>query len=406
MPSFRFVAIDRGGQIARGVMEAADEAQVIARLQREGKIPVRAEAADRRGFIADLLATEIGGSHLRRQDVAHLTRELAIMLGAGQDLDRALRFLVETAPKPRVAKIMEQVRGAVRDGGSLAVALAQHPRSFSKLYVGLVRAGEAGGALGATLERLAVLLERQRKLAATVQSAMIYPALLAVVSAGSVTLLLTEVLPQFAPLFAENGATLPASTRFMLGAGSVISHDGPYALLALAALALIGRQGLQRPRPRLIADRIVLRLPIIGGLMREILAARFTRTLGSLLLNGVPLIAALGIVRDAIGNRAAIEAVDQATLSAKSGAGLATPLASAGIFPVRTMHLLRLGEETAQLGAIALRAADIHDEKVQIDVQRLVSLLVPAITIVMGIIIGGIVSSLMLAMLSLDNLAN
>lgn len=406
MPSFRFVAIDRGGQIARGVMEASDEVQVIARLQREGKIPVRAELADRRSFIADLLATEIGGTHLRRQDVAHLTRELAIMLGAGQDLDRALRFLVETAPKPRVAKIVEQVRGSVRDGGSLAVALSQHPKSFSKLYIGLVRAGEAGGALGPTLERLAVLLERQRKLAATVQSAMIYPALLAVVSAGSVTLLLTEVLPQFAPLFAENGATLPASTRFMLGVGAAISHYGAYALLALAALALIARQGLQRPRPRLIADRIMLRLPIIGGLMREILAARFTRTLGSLLLNGVPLIAALGIVRDAIGNRAAIEAVDQATLSAKGGAGLSAPLSRAKIFPLRTMHLLRLGEETAQLGAISLRAADIHDEKVQIDIQRLVSLLVPVITIVMGIIIGGIVSSLMLAMLSLDNLAN
>lgn len=404
MPSFRYIAVDRTGQIARGVMDAPDEAHVIARLQRDGSIPMRAEPADKRSFIAGLLATEFGGGGLRRQEVANLTRELSIMLDAGQDLDRALRFLVETAPNPRVSKILEQLRASVRDGGSLAAALAQHPKSFSRLYIGLVRAGEAGGALAPTLERLAVLLERQRRLTATVQSAMIYPVLLALVAIGSVTLLLTEVLPQFVPLFAENGAPLPASTQFLLGAGAFIGHDGPFVLLALAALVLIARQALQRPQPRLAADRLMLRLPVIGNLMREVLAARFTRTLGSLLLNGVPLIAALGIVRDAIGNHAAVAAVDQATLSAKNGAGLSGPLAGAKIFPLRTMHLLRLGEETAQLGPIALRAADIHDEKVQLGVQRLVSLLVPVITIVMGIIIGGIVSSLMLAMLSLNNL--
>jgi general secretion pathway protein F len=268
-----------------------------------------------------------------------------------------------------------------------------------------VRAGEAGGALAATLDRLALLLERQRKLTATVQSAMIYPGMLALVSIGSVTLLLTEVLPQFAPLFAENGAPMPASTAFLLRFGGLIRHDGLYGLLGLIGLGLVVRQALQRPGVRLVVDRLVLRLPVIGGLTREVLAARFTRTLGSLLLNGVPLIAALGIVRDVIGNRAAIVAVEQATSSAKGGAGLAAPLAAAQIFPVRTMHLLRLGEETAQLGAIALRAADIHDEAVQLGIQRLVSLLVPAITILMGAIIGGIVSSLMLSMLSLNNLA-
>jgi general secretion pathway protein F len=405
MAAFRYTAIDRSGQMSSGVMEAPDAAQVIARLQREGNIPVRTEPADQRSFIATLLATEFGSTGLRRQDVAHLTRELSIMLGAGQDLDRALRFLVETAPKPRVARVVDELRAAVRDGGSLAAALAKHPQSFSRLYVGLVRAGEAGGALATTLDRLALLLERQRKLTATVQSAMIYPAMLILVSIGSVTLLLTEVLPQFAPLFAQNGAQMPASTAFLLNFGAAIRDYGLYGLVGLVLVALGVRQALRQPRTRLLADRFVLRIPVFGGLTREILAARFTRTLGSLLLNGVPLIAALGIVRDVIGNRAAIAAVDQATSSAKGGAGLAAPLAAARIFPVRTMHLLRLGEETAQLGAIALRAADIHDEAVQIGIQRLVSLLVPAITILMGAVIGGIVSSLMLSMLSLNNLA-
>ena len=406
MPSFRYVALDRAGQVTRGLMEGTSEADVVARLQRQGVIPMRAEPAAGGGsFLADLLSTEFGRKRLRRQDVAHFTRELAVMLSAGQDLDRALRFLVETAPSPRVGATIGQIRDVVRDGGALATALGQHPGSFSRLYVGLVRAGEAGGTLAATLERLALLLERQRSLAATVQSAMIYPALLLVTAIGSVALLLTQVLPQFVPLFAQNGATLPRSTQLLIDAGDIIARYGLFGLAALALLVLAVRQLLRRPGPGLVADGLLLRLPVIGRLAREVIAARFTRSLGTLLLNGVPLISALAVVRDAIGNRAGVAAVDRASLSAKGGAGLAGPLEAAGIFPARTVHLLRLGEETAQLGALALRAADIHDETVRLGVQRLVSLLVPVITIAMGAAIAGIVSSLMLAMLSLNSLA-
>jgi general secretion pathway protein F len=402
MPSFHYKAVNRAGQVHEGVMEAPDEAHVITSLQRNGDIPMRTALADGKSVFSRLLAIEWGGTGLRRQQVANFTRELAIMLGAGQDLDLALRFLVTTAAKPREKKILQHIRATVRDGGSLAAALSDYKKSFSKVYIGLVRAGEAGGALAATLDRLAMLLERQRRLESTVRSAMIYPGMMAFVTVGSVTLLLTEVLPQFVPLFAQNGVALPGS---LLGAGSFIRHDGPYILVGLCGLGLLARRWLRQAGPRLAVDRLLLRLPIAGPLLRETLAARFTRTLGALLLNGVPLIAALDIVRDAIGNRAAVQAVERATASAKGGAGLARPLAESMVFPARTMHLLQLGEETAQLGAIALRAADIHDEKIQLGVQQLVALLVPVLTIVMGVIIGGIVSSLMLAMLSLNNLA-
>ena len=406
MPEFRYVAIDSAGQLARGVMDAADEAEVVGRLQRQGHIPMSAEPATRGSSLGGLLTMELGSGALRAQDVADFTRELSIMLGAGQDLDRALRFMVETAPSARVRRVIDQLRDTVRDGGALAAALGRHPRSFSRLYVGLVRAGEAGGNLSATLERLAVLLERQRTLASTVKSAMIYPALLMVAAIGSVTLLLTTVLPQFVPLFEQNGAALPASTQALISTGAFVSSYGLYALMALALLGLVARQSMRRPGPRLAVDRLVLRLPVIGSLARETLAARFTRTLGTLMINGVPLITALGIVRDAIANQAGVVAVDSATVSARGGAGLSRPLDEAGIFPARTIHLLRLGEETAQLGPMALRAAEIHEEKVRIGVQRLVALLVPAITIVMGAVIAGIVSSLLLAMLSLNDLAN
>lgn len=404
MPSFRYVAVDSAGQTQRGVMEAPDQASVIERLQRQGQIPMRAEPAGKRGFLDELFSIEFRRRRgLTRSDVTAVTRELAIMLGAGQDLDRALRFLVETAPNERVRNIMGQVRDKVRGGTSLAVALQQQPQSFNRLYVGLTRAGEAGGTLADTLERLALLLESDRRLAATVQSAMIYPTLLGVASIGSIVLLLTYVLPQFVPMFQESGVALPMATQIVMAAGDIVQNYGLWVAGAIGLAAIVVRQWLQSPARRLPFDRMLLRVPVFGTLIRETLAARFTRTLGSLLKNGVPLIAALNIVKEAIGNLAAVQAVDNATTSAKGGAGLSRPLDEAGIFPARTIHLLRLGEETAQLGAMALRAAEIHEEQTRVLVQRLVSLLVPVMTLLMGAAVAFIVGSLMLAMLSLND---
>jgi general secretion pathway protein F len=192
----------------------------------------------------------------------------------------------------------------------------------------------------------------------------------------------------------------------LIDSGAFASSYGLYVLVTLALLVLLAVQMARIPGPRLVADRMLLRLPIIGALAREILASRFSRTLGTLVLNGVPLIAALSIVQEVLGNRAAAAAVEQATLSAKGGTGLSQPLRLSGIFPLRTTYLLRLGEETAQLGQMALRAAEIHEESARLSLQALVSLLVPGITIVMGGVVAGVVSSLILAMLSLNDLAH
>jgi general secretion pathway protein F len=405
MPMFRYTAVDPSGKLARGSMEATSADHAIQQLRRDGMLPIRSEPESGRGFLSGLTDFRLFAAALSRRDLAEITRELSIMLGAGQDLDRALRFLVETAPRPRVATALEAVRAAVRDGDPLATAMARQPRSFPRLYVGVVRAGEAGGMLTPTLDRLAIMLERERALVSSVRSAMIYPGVLLLAMVGSVTFLLTEVLPQFVPLFAQNGAHLPASTQFMIDAGAAIADYGLYALVALAVAFLLIRALLQRDAPRLAADRFVLRLPVVGGLTREVLAARFSRTLGTLLSNGVPLLSALGITRDVLGNRAAALAVDQAAASARRGAGLSRPLQTARVFPLRTVYLLRLGEETALLGPMALRAAEIHEEQTRLAILRLVSLLVPAITVVMGAVVAGIVSSLVLAMLSLNNLA-
>jgi general secretion pathway protein F len=406
MTMYRYTAIGAGGQRLAGTMEAATESEVISRLQRQGSMPVRAEPADKASRWSGLLHIDLGGRRgLRKQDVADLIRELATMLSAGQDLDRALRYMQETAP-PRVRPTVTGLRDAVRDGSPLSTAMGQYPASFPAMHVGLVRAGEAGGNLGPTLARIADLLDRQRALASTVTSALIYPTVLLLAMIGAVTLLLTQVLPQFVPMFEQSGAALPPSTQFLIAAGAFVSADGWLILLGILAAVMVARAALRQNAIRLVVDRIVLRLPVVGGLTKEILAARFTRVLGTLLLNGVALIPALAIVRDAMGNLAARGAVERASLTARGGGSLTPELEAAGVFPPRTIHLLRLGEETAQLAATALRAADIHDEKTRLATQRMTSLLVPALTILMGLAVGGIVASLMNAMLSLNDLAS
>jgi general secretion pathway protein F len=408
MPSFRYTAVAPSGELVQGFLDGPSEAAVIETLRRQGSLPMRAELAEKgRGFLADLLGAEFGrGRALTGGEVANITRELAVMLNAGQDLDRALRFLVDTAPNPRMQGILSEMRDTVRDGAPFAAALAKHPKSFPRLYVGLIRAGEAGGMLAATLGRLADLLEKQRALRSSVTSALIYPSILVVTGIGAIVMLLTTVLPQFTPLFEQAGAALPRPTQIVIGLGHFVSGYGLYALGLLAVLVLAVRQALKRPAIRLATDRAMLRLPIVGGTAQEILAARFSRTLGTLLQNGVPLVGALSIVTDVIGNAAAELAIKAATESAKGGAGLSRPLQQSGIFPTRTVYLLRLGEETAQLGPMALRAAEIHEEQSRLSIERMVSLLVPVLIILIGGAVAGIVSALMLAMLSLNDLAS
>lgn len=328
------------------------------------------------------------------------------MLQAGLDLERALRFAAEIASSRRMRFIVEHMRDAVRDGASFARALGTEGSSFPPLYIGLVRAGEESGSLVGTLENLAELLEKSRALRASIVASLTYPALLLVAAIGSIGFLLTDVLPAFIPIFAQNGVRLPEATRILLGIGAACAIGWPYALGAMVVAALGTRALLRRPGPRLHFDATILRVPILGSLLREAVAARVTRTLGTLLCNGVALVPAMAIVQDVIGNRAASAAIAGATEAARRGKGLARGLEVSGLLPIRAIHLLRLGEETGQLGPMALRAAAIHEERTRLGMEKLVALLVPAITVVMGAAIGFIVASLLLAMLGLDALAH
>ena len=401
MPRFRYDAIDAAGARQHGVIEAADREAAIARLRDDGKLPVGL-AVDAGGATFAHLFTSDMRPGLRGPEAAETLRELAIMLGAGQPLDAALSYLVDTAPNRRRRACLEALRNRVREGAALSAALAADPASFKPLHVGLVKAGEAGGQLAEALDRLASLLERERALVTIVQSALIYPALLLIAAIAAIATILTQVLPQFAPLFAEAGANLPASTRALIAAGDLLSAHGLTALAILLLALLAARLALRNDRIAIAADRLKLGIPIVGPVLREALAARFTRGLGALLASGVPLIAALRITAGLMGNRAAMAEVAAAEASATAGAGLGL---ADRVFPPRTAQLLRLGERNGALAAMALRAADIHEDRTRLMVQRLLALLVPSLTIALGAVIAGIVAALLNAMLSLNDLA-
>jgi general secretion pathway protein F len=406
MPEFHYTAVDAAGKRLKGVADGETVMAVADSLHSQGCLLLHADEAGKTGRLLDVLQTDLGFRRgLPRAAVAHFTRELSVMLQAGQDIDHTLRFLVETSEGKRARHTLQALRDQVRSGKSLASALAEHPAVFSRLYVSLVRAGEAGGTLADSLAHLADVLDRERRLAASIQSALTYPILLAIASIGTIILLLTYVLPQFAPIFAQAGAQMPAATRLLIGIGDVVRTGGAWFLAGLLAVAIAIPRALRHPDMRLAAERVLLKAPVVGVLIRRVQAARLTRTLGTLLRSGVNLVLALGIARDVLGSLTAARIADRAVSKVKNGERLAIALSDGHFFPRQTIHLLHLGEETGKLAEMALRAATIHEEQVQHTLERLVALLVPAITIVMGLLVAGIVGSLLVAMLSLNDLA-
>jgi general secretion pathway protein F len=406
VPKFRYMAVDLAGKRLSGIMDAANEAAVAERVQRQNCLLLRTDGVGTKRRFTEFLNADVALRRgLAKTALAHVTRELAVLLESGQDIDQALRFLIETSDDRRLARILRCLRDSVRRGNSFAASLAEHPHVFSRLYVSLVRAGEAGGKLTDSLSHLADLLEREAGLAATIHSALIYPALLVAASAGTIILLLTHVLPQFQPIFAQAGAQLPAPTRVLLGIGDFVRDDGVILFVGLLCLSLLVVRALREPPARIAMERMVLHVPILGTFVRRVQAARLTRTLGTLLRNGVGLVPALVIGRDVLSNLTAAKLVDRATADVKAGARLAPSLATGKFFPVQTIHMVRLGEETGKLAELTLRGADIHDAQIRHTVSRMVALLVPVITVVMGLVVAGIVGSLLIAMLSLNDLA-
>ncbi len=405
MTVFAYRAADRRGQTIDGVMEAPDARAVVERLQRDAYFPITIDAQDHRRRLLGLAWPETGRGRVAGRDLVTLTQQLATLVDAGLPLDRALAIQAELAPTPRLRAIMADVLRSVQGGAALADALGKHhPRPFSRLYINMVRAGEKGGVLETTLRRLASFLEESQEFRDALVSALIYPVLLTGVGAAAVIFLMTFVIPRFAAIFKDLGATIPLPTLILLEASGFIQHYW-WLLALLAAAGVLGsRMVLATPRGRLGADRMLLRLPLAGQVIAQTDVARFTRILGTLLKSGVAMIPALTVVKDMLSNQVLARAVGSLGDGVRRGAGLAQPMAETRTFPALAVHMVRVGEETGRLEETLLQVAASLEADTRKLVKRLIALAEPCIILVMGLVVGFIVVAMLMAILSVTDL--
>jgi general secretion pathway protein F len=399
MARFRFKAATTAGEILEGELEAGSRALAVDHLRRRGQLPIRVEpligsAADRP------VRTLRRGDRLPAREVALLTRELATLLQAGLPLDRSLALILEMSEHVALRKFIERLLQAVRGGVSLAQALEPERPRLPAIYVGMVSAGEAGGTLAPVLARLADALDQAEGLKETVRSALAYPALVLLVAIGSLAVLLTVVLPEFRPLFESSGAELPTSTAVLIAVGEGLSRYW-WALALLALLMGLGISAHNKsPEGRMRRDRLLIDAPLLGSIVQKTEVARFCRTLGTLIGNAVPILDALRIAGDAVANQAIAEAIRSLGQQLRRGERMAPHLARSHVFPRMAVQLVQVGEESGELSPMLLRVAEIYDEEVRRALQRLVSMLVPAITIGLGLLVAAVVATMLTAILS------
>ena len=390
MALYTYKALNARGEMLDGQMEAASNAEVAARLQEQGHLPIEARLASEGGGVgawrALLKPKPFAGPRL-----VQFTQQLATLLGAGQPLDRALTILLELPEDEAAKRTVADLRDAVRGGSALSTALERQHGTFSRLYVNMVRAGEAGGSLHETLARLADYLERSRALQGRVINALIYPAILLVMVGLSLLFLLGYVVPQFAQMYESLDAELPLFTQIVLGVGLFV-RDWWIVLVVVPVLALWWIDRKRRDlafRERL--DAWLLRRRFFGPLVAKVETARLARTLGTLVRNGVPLMAALGIGRNVMGNRLLAADVAAAAEEVKNGVALSTALGRGKRFPRLALQMIQVGEESGALDTMLVKTAETFDHETQLALDRMLAALVPLVTVVLAGVVGVVV---------------
>lgn len=404
MAIFLYKAVSRDGETQEAEREAADEGALVAALQAEGLIPIWVRPAEAGGFSLGLFRS--GRVRFGHKDVALFTRELLTLLQAGLPLDRALNVLLDlTAKEPKLHGLIDRILKLVKGGAQLSDALDAQAGVFSRFYVNLVRAGEAGGALDVVLERLSEYLERTKELRDTVVTALIYPMILLVMAVVSLMVLLLFVVPQFMELFESAGKELPVPTQIVIGLAEGLRGYWWLMALVVTGIVVLLKTQLADPRYRPGWHKRLLWAPLVGDLVRKIETSSFSRTLATLLQNGVPLLTSLSIVRETLNNVAAAERLEIAVVSVKEGSGLAAPMAEVGWLPTLAVQMIKLGEESGHLPDMLERVANTYDKEVRTAVQRLLALLEPILIVGLGIVIAGIIASILMAILSVNDLA-
>jgi general secretion pathway protein F len=408
MPIYRYKAVNASGDIAAGELDAANESEIVDRLRDQGLMPMQVVAAtgDRSAAAAKPAQTRswFAPRRVTRDHVLAFTRELATLLRAGLPLDRALEILIGLATAPPVAVLLQTIRDSVRGGKSLSQALDMHREAFSRVYVNILRAGEAGGALGVVLTRLSETMERNKELRESVKAALIYPTILVCVAVASVMVLLVWVVPQFQQTFAQAGKALPLPTQVVIFVGTGLRKYWWLIALIVAAVVWLIRRRLARPEVRFRWDRRLLRLPLLGDLLAKVEVARLARTLATLLGNGVTLLAGLSIVKDTMTNSVLASALDGVVTRLREGKGFGRPLIETGLYPRLATQMILVGEESGRLEEMLQRVADVYDREVQLAVRRFLAVLEPVLILSLAVLIGGIVLSILVGVMAMSEL--
>jgi general secretion pathway protein F len=402
--NFRFKAMTASGTVLTGVLDAKSQPDAIRQIRNLGHFPISAtdsQAFDWRKFLPK------GFSPTRRvsqRELSIATQELAALLHAGLSLDRALEIVADLEETRHLSEPLGDVLARVRDGMSLADAL-DRAGIFPKSYVTMVRAGEMGGNLEVTLRRLAEYLSRASAIREMIVSALVYPVMLLCTAGLSIMVILVFVLPQFEPLFAQAGKQLPWPTLVVMAFGDFVGDYWWAVIAAIAGGIFLFRRALKEPLFRRRWDGFLLRLPLLGGLLLKIEIERFSRSLGTLLANSIALPQALAITKDTLTNTVVANAVAETVASLKEGENLANRLRQTGVFPAISLDLVRVGEETGRLDEMMSRQAELYEREIKHTVDRLLAMLVPVLTVFMGFIVAGLIASILMAILSVNDLA-
>ncbi len=406
MARFYYKATTRTGDIQSGEMDAASADEVKRRVRSTGMIPfevVDASQAVRSGLRElNIRSLFKGRKKVKAGDVLMFTEKLAVLLRSGLPLDRSLSLMVELSEQDNVKSVAETLLKDINGGASLADSMAKHPHFFNNLYVSMIKAGEAAGVVDRVMEQLLEYLREREELKSFVISSMVYPILLMLVGIGTIVLMVTVVIPKFEEIFETLDQELPGPTQAMLGISNFILDYKYLIILIIVAMIFGYRYWVNTPDGRAKKDRILLRLPLVKKLIEEQETGRMAATAGILITSAVPLIQTLNIIKDLMNNTVYREAMGPVVAGARKGDGVSGPMMKTGVFPPLAVHLVKVGEESGKLGEMFLKVGQIYREAIRKSVKAFLSIFEPALILVMGLVVGLIVASMMLAMFSLN----
>jgi type IV pilus assembly protein PilC len=395
MPAFMYTARDQSGQLKSSTLEAASKEEAISQLKKQRLNVIKIDEQTKK--------KKVGKIPMR--DIVIFTRQFSTMINSGLPLVQAMGILAEQSENPGLRDITKQVVFDVESGNTVADALRKHPAAFTELYVNMVAAGEAGGILDTILMRLAVFMEKNDALVRKVKGAMIYPGVIMTVAGGAIIVLLVFVIPTFQRMFAEAGIPLPLPTRIVIKLSELLQSYWYMAIIGGYAAVFAIRKYYATPGGQLVIDRLMLKAPVLGDVLRKSAVSRFTRTLGTLIGSGVSILDGLEITAKTAGNRVISDAIMESRSSIAGGETISAPLKKSQVFPPMVISMINVGEQTGGLDEMLTKIADFYDEEVDAAVSGLLALMEPMMIVFLGIVVGGMVVAMYLPIFDMVNAA-